>query len=593
MKKILLLALAFYALPLFSQEEILPKGYSESELAMLEWMEFTTPSNAGFRIPTPPPVPVRYMAEWEELQALVVTWRSFPEILTEIVRHAQEEVTVIIVCNNNNVKTQAEDMLTSNGVPLDNVEFLIEPNNSVWVRDYGQNPVYANDVEDLYFVDWVYNRITRPEDDAVPNAVGELLDVPVYTTTEGDYRMVHTGGNFMSDGLGTAFSSELIFEENEPGNAFGAGPHDEAAIDGIMQDFMGIDRYIKFPVLPWDVIHHIDMHMHLVDEETILFAEYPEGVADGPQIEANIAYLQDNFMSSFGTPYRIERILSPPDFNGTYPDSGGDYRTYTNSVFVNKTILLPFYETQYDTIALRIYEEHFPGYKVVGINCNDMIWALGALHCITKEVGANDPLWIVHQRQRDIDDNQLWADYTLSAQVRHRQGITNANLYWKTNLDDEYEVVEMTADATLEDTWIADIPHQPNGTTIYYYIEGEANDGKMQVRPLAAPEGYYHFTVDGEEISAVEEGPLNASLQTIYPNPASAITVIPVEATEAVWATIEVTDLMGRRVETVFEGNLPSGQSNQYIDAAKYVPGTYFVSLKTEAGVASQKLVVK
>lgn len=592
MKTFIPVIFLLFSISLFAQEEILPVGYSESEKAMLEWIDFVEPSTMGFAIPEPPPEPVRHMAEWEELQALVVTWRSFPGVLTEIVRHAQEEVTVIIACRNANTMSDAENTLTLAGVPLDNVEFLLVDNNSVWVRDYGQNPVYSNDVENLYLVDWVYNRIQRPEDDVMPEAIGQLLDVPVYSTTEGDYRMVHTGGNFMSDGLGTAFSSELIFEENEPGNVFGAGPHDEEAIDNIMNEFMGIDRYIKFPVLPYDVIHHVDMHMHLVDEETILWGQYPEGVSDGPQIEANIAYLQDNYMSAFGTPYRIERIIQPPDFNGTYPNQGGDYRTYTNSVFVNKTIIIPYYETQYDTIAQRKYEEHFPGYKVVGINCNDMIWALGALHCITKEVGAENPLWIVHKRQRDIEDNNMWGDYNLTADIRHSEGIASAQLYWKTSLSDPYEMIEMTADATVSDRWTADIPHQENGTTIYYYIHAQANDGKEQVRPLAAPEGYYPFTVNDEIISNnIEKQALD--FQSIYPNPASSITAIPVVAPQNMWTKIEVVNVNGKLMERVFEGKLNAGLNNKFINASEYLPGTYFVRLITDEEVFSQKLIVK
>lgn len=591
MRIFLPIVLACFSLGLFAQEEILPAGYSDSEKAMLEWIDFIEPATMGFATPEPPPEPVRHMAEWEELQALVVTWRSFPGILTEIVRHAQEEVTVIIACRNASTQASAENDLTNAGVPLDNVEFLVVDNNSVWVRDYGQNPVYANDMEDLYFIDWVYNRIQRPEDDVMPEAIGQLLDVPVYSTTEGDYRMVHTGGNFMSDGLGTAFSSKLIFEENEPGNIFGAGPHDEAAIDGIMSDFMGIDRYIKFDVLPYDGINHIDMHMHLVDEETILWGQYPEGVSDGPQIEANIAYLQENHMSAFGTPYRIERIIQPPDFNGTYPSQGGNYRTYTNSVFVNNTIIIPYYETQYDTIAQRIYEEKFPGYKVVGIECNDMIWALGALHCITKEVGAENPLWIVHKRQRDIDDNDTWGDYPISAELRHNQGIASAQLFWRTDMDDPYQMVEMTADMSAADTWNADIPHQENGTTIYYYIQGQANDGKTQVRPLAAPEGYYPFTVNDVVLDVLETSEME--FKPIYPNPASAITAIPLNVPQSVWANIEVVDVNGKLIETVFEGVLNAGENNKFIQAGEYLPGTYFVQVRTEENVLTQKLIVK
>jgi agmatine deiminase len=56
---------------------------------------------------------------------------------------------------------------------MDSVVFVNEPSNTVWIRDYGPNNIYSNNVEDLYFVDWVYNR-PRPDDDAVPAALSEL-----------------------------------------------------------------------------------------------------------------------------------------------------------------------------------------------------------------------------------------------------------------------------------------------------------------------------------------------------------------------------------------------------------------------------------
>ena len=591
MKNILLLFILFTGPLLIAQEEILPKGPSEAEKALESWIEFVDPPVGPFSITGPPPEPVRHMAEWEELEALVITWRSFPEILREIVRHAKEEVRVIIVVRNTSVENQAKNELTGNGITLDNVEFLIADNNSVWTRDFGPNTVYANEVEDQYFIDWVYNRINRPEDDLVPDAIGEYLQIPVYSTSTAPYRMVNTGGNFLSDGLGTGFASKLILEENEPGNIFGAGPHDEPAIDNIMNLFMGIEPYVKFETLPFDGIHHIDMHMKLLDEETILFGEYPPGVADGPQIEANIQYLINNFESAFGEPYKIERILMPPDFNGSYPNSGGNYRTYTNSVLINKTILVPTYQEQYDTTALRIYEELHPGYKVVGINCNDMIWALGALHCITKEVGVQNPLWIVHQKQRNIDINNSVDDYEQTATIKHNSGIAEATLYWTTDLSNGYEPVEMTMVDPLTDTWSGSIPHQENGTEIFYYIHAIANSSKELSRPLAAPEGYYNFTVNDMATPAVERH--TTTLQNIYPNPASAITVIPVSVSKNINASIEIYDAMGRLQKVIFEGEMQAGDANYFINAQEFVSGTYFVQLKTQEQTYNQKLIIK
>ncbi len=592
MKKAIPFLLLFFTVNLSAQDEILPKGFTPEEEAMLEWYDWTATPTMDRSVPDPPPNPVRHMAEWEELEALVVTWRSFPDVLREIIRHAKEEVKVIVVVSASGTWTQANciNNLTNNGVSLDNIEFLVTPSNSVWVRDYGQNTVYANDIGERYFIDWVYNRPTRPEDDEMPNAIAEYLNSPIYATIEPPNRMVNTGGNFMSDGLNTAFASKLILEENEPGNQYGAGPHDEAAIDNIMQNYMGIDRFIKFETLPYDGIHHIDMHMHLIDEETILFGEYPTGIADGPQIEANIQYLLDNHLSSFGTPYRIERIVQPPDSNDKYPHQGGDYRTYTNSVFVNKTIIIPNYETQYDTIAQRIYEEHFPGYKVVGINCNGMIWALGALHCITKEVGSSDPLWIVHKRQHDIFDNVLWGDYELTADIQHTSDISDAQLFWTIDTTAEYSLIDMTLTDPGNHTWSASIPHQSDGTKIYYYIQGTANSGKSQVRPLAAPVGYYHFTVNTDPLLDVDQ--IKVDLKPVFPNPASEITVIPVETNWKISAVVELIDVMGRTIEVLHNGELYPGKSNVFFDASQYPPGSYFVRVKTAHNLFSQKLII-
>jgi agmatine/peptidylarginine deiminase len=309
----------------------------------------------------PPTFEKRTMAEWEEIQALTITWStdySIQEelILAQIVEHSVDQCQVIIICEN---EDEIESYLTAQNINTINVIYIEAQYNSIWMRDYGQNTVYENKVDNPFLVDWIYNR-NRPNDDLVPEAIASNLSLDIYATSESPWDLMATGGNFMSDGMGTAFSSELIIEENSGGFAWNGQNypnHSLNEIENILNEFMGIDRYILMEVLPWDEIHHIDMHMKLLDEETLLIAEYPEGVADGPQIEANLQYVLNNYNSSFGTPYKVIRIPSPPSVQGNYPDDNGYYRTYTNSVFVNNTVLVPFYRTEYDTIAQRIYEQ--------------------------------------------------------------------------------------------------------------------------------------------------------------------------------------------------------------------------------------------
>lgn len=49
-------------------------------------------------ITTAPTGPVRASAEWEEIDALIIAWVSYPVILKEIVRYAVDETEVYIVC---------------------------------------------------------------------------------------------------------------------------------------------------------------------------------------------------------------------------------------------------------------------------------------------------------------------------------------------------------------------------------------------------------------------------------------------------------------------------------------------------------------
>ena len=580
----LFLLLAF-PLMLNAQDENLPVGMTEEEEKMLDWYSFENFSEKG--ITTPPESPVRTMAEWEEIQALCVTWTQYRPTLAEIIRHAKEEVEVIVICNNESV-VQSQLLNTYDLPDLENITFLEAPYNSIWMRDYGPNTVYLNGIDSLATVEWIYNR-PRPLDDVVPDAIGELLDIPVYSTTEEPYALVNTGGNFTADGMGTGFASKLILDENEPGNPYNVTPKNEEEIDAIMQEWMGIDRYIKMETLPYDAIHHIDMHMKLLNEETIMVGEYPAGVADGPQIEENLQYVLDNFDSPFGTPYKIVRIQMPPD-GGQYPDSwGADYRTYTNSVFVNGTVLVPVYEEQFDTTALRIYRENMPGYNVVGIDCNDIIESLGALHCITRAVGVHDPLRIVHQEIPDQTDN--YEDYTVDAVIQHRSGITSADVYWTTDPLLGYSSVPMTLTDAATDTWTADIPNTLADTEIFYYIEANAENGKTQVRPLVAPAGYFSF--EAAFTTSTEEAVVGMTISDLVPNPAGDVTSFTLQTEENTDFRIYVTDVWGRTVQTLFDGTLSAGTQRFAADVSRLAAGIYFVRIETEKGEAVKKLSVR
>lgn len=586
----LLLALASMVSPLAAQQDApgLPRGMTPEEWLLLP--DYRAPNVSALASPFPSlrnNESFRTMAEWEELQAVVITWTSFQAILAQIVKAIQKECRVIIVCTNENT---VKNYLTNQNVDwTQNVTFLQGAYNSIWVRDFGPNTVYLNDVDSLHLVDWIYNR-PRPLDDQVPFLVGDHLGLPVLSTTQAPDDLVHTGGNFMSDGLGTGFSSMLVLDENGPGNNYGISIHNEEAVDAIMDKFMGIGPYIKMTNLPFDGIHHIDMHMKLLDEETLLVGEYPQGIADGPQIEANLQYVLSQFSSAFGTPFKVVRIPMPPDGTGKYPHQGGHYRTYTNSLVANRTIIVPTYHPQYDTTALRIYREAKPGYDVVGINCNAIIPSSGALHCITKEVGVHDPLRIVHQPVRGEEISM--AGIPVRALIQHREGIAAARIHWSTDTLQGYLSADMSPSAEA-DHWEGEIPFGEEGQSVFYYIEAEAVNGKVQRRPMTAPHGYWHFLMPEQPTSVPDVQTAIVQVLPAFPNPASAITCLPVDLGAYQGSfQIHLVDVWGR-VFPVFDGEVGGGERKFFLQAGDYPSGTYQLVFRTDRGQVTQTLLIR
>lgn len=536
---------------------------------------------------------LRAMAEWEEVQALTISWTSFPAILKQIVAAARLETQVVIISDNTQ---DTEDYLLSSNTGgaaftnLDNILIVDGNYDSIWLRDYAANPVYGNEVDSLILVDWLYNR-NRPNDDTSPAFIADALNLDLYETSVAPYDLVNTGGNYMSDGFGTAFASELVLEENDGDGDYNIfyPTHNEEQIDDILETFMGIHTYIKMPTLPYDGIHHIDMHMKLVDEETLLVSEYPQGVADGPQINANINYVLSNYTSKFGTPFRVVRIPAPPSTGGNYPDNNGAYRTYTNAVFVNNTIIIPTYREEYDTTALRIWGEVCPGYTLVGIDCdntnNNIIAQSGAIHCITHTVGVADPLLISHQPLEYTYDDVN--PYLVSAYLSHRSGVERATLYWRLQGSSDFSEINMVSGG---ENWEAFIPAQSIGSIIEYYVEGESVSGKIQVRPMPAPQGFWSFEVLGAPNGINEFS--SSAINRIYPNPASAITCIEISNTQSVEARITLVDLTGRSVHTIHEGLVRGGNTNFFINAEQFESGVYQVTIETANSLSSMPILI-
>ena len=82
------------------------------------------------------------------------------------------------------------------------------------------------------------------------------------------------------------------------------------------------------------------------------------------------------------------------------------------------------------------------------------------------------------------------------------------------------------------------------------------------------------------------------ALQDNYPNPFNPSTVIPFDLQENTFVTLNVYDMLGRKVATLVNGQLGAGSYKVDFDAANLPSGYYIYDLKAGNFSASKKMLL-
>ena len=167
-------------------------------------------------------------------------------------------------------------------------------------------------------------------------------------------------------------------------------------------------------------------------------------------------------------------------------------------------------------------------------------------------------------------------DYEIDALIQHAEGIDEATLYWTIDTAAGYNAVSMSNSSG--NTWSSAIPFQQAGEKVYYYIHAGATNGKEQVRPMPAPEGFWKFKVLSSP-TGITENELSFS---VYPNPTSGIARVRMEIPTDVEFTL--SDQLGR----VVDAGLRNGAFN--IDLSGLRTGVYALTLNWGGGQKSYRL---
>ena len=361
------------------------------------------PAARGYRMP----------AEWEPHAATWLSWprregisfpgkgaydKAMPALAKMVHALADSEPVNINVCDAAH-GTDVKKILTKVGAKHAHVTFHHIAINEPWCRDHGPIFVTRKSAPKSLILDWGYNAwgCKYPpfdDDDYVPTAVAEKLGLPV------EYPgMILEGGSIDVNGEGLLLTTRscLLNPNRNPDLK-------QAQIEQGLRDWLGVKEilWLGDGIEGDDTDGHIDDIARFVSTDTIVCAfEEDENDRNHEPLKANHDLLAgittdvvaendddedpaDDDDDEDGKPARFQ-VVKMPMPRKIVRDGQRLPASYANFYIANKVVLLPTFSDVNDRWAAAILEKAFPGRTVIGIDCRELIWGLGAFHCLTQQ----------------------------------------------------------------------------------------------------------------------------------------------------------------------------------------------------------------
>jgi agmatine deiminase len=323
-------------------------------------------------------------AEWEPHEATWIAWphnredwpgrfAPIPWVYGEIVRKLSHVERVRILVQDEALARSARRVLKKAGANLDAVEFIPCLTDRVWTRD--TCPLFVkNRRGEVALTGWRFNAWAKYDDwkrdVRVPAFVAMRLGLPLF-----EPEMVLEGGSVDVNGAGLLLTTEECLlspvQARNPGMS-------RSQVEKRLIDYLGLERviWLRNGVTGDDTHGHIDDLARFVSADTVVIA------SESDPADANYAPLKENFALLREAGLRAVRLPMPAPvvFAGQRLPA-----SYANFYIANGLVLVPTFNDPNDRVALATLARLFPDREVCGINCTELIWGLGALHCMTQQ----------------------------------------------------------------------------------------------------------------------------------------------------------------------------------------------------------------
>lgn len=329
----------------------------------------------------------RWPAEWEEQEAVWFTWPHRQDTWAGNLCKLEKKFAQIIatIAQFQTVRINASKTLfqhiSSHFSELTNIELFDHPSDDVWCRDHGAT--FVEQQGKLHAIDWHFNAWGGKfppwdKDDAIAERMAESLDCSYYRSP-----LFLEGGAIEGNGNGVVITTEAVAlnQNRNPGWS-------KTDVEAELQKCLGAEKVFWLPqgIEGDDTDGHIDDLTRFVRKDVIV--SISEANSKDPNyhiLQENLERLQDLKTVSNSSVEVIELPMPDPLLTKNWrlemlPAS------YANFLIINGAVLVPIFDQpKNDDRALGILRECFPERKVIGIDCRDIIFEGGAIHCLSQQ----------------------------------------------------------------------------------------------------------------------------------------------------------------------------------------------------------------
>ena len=339
-----------------------------------------TPAGLGFRMP----------AEWEPQEAVWLSWphnrKTWPGHFRPIPARFAGLVGVISRFEKVRInlarplQSRARSLINQAKAELGNVEFFNHPTDDCWCRDHGPIFVRNRRSGEVAATDWRYNAWGGKyppfaRDNRIPSRICRALGLRRFAV-----EMVLEGGSIDVNGAGLLLTTESCLLNPNRNPQF-----TRTQIEQALRDNLGVNRIIWLGA----GIAGDDTDGHVDDLSRFFRADGIVTVVERNRRDPNHRPLQENLerLHSLRTPggRRFAIVVLPmpaPCFCRTQrlPAS------YANFLVINGAVLMPaFRQPRKDAEAADVLAACFPDREVIPVDCLELVWGLGALHCVSQQ----------------------------------------------------------------------------------------------------------------------------------------------------------------------------------------------------------------